>query len=380
MAPRGWVQLICRAIYGNGPPRYTMRTISHIPTTRLTVAKTRRIRRASGRFGAAHTTTAPIWSGPSAARANTLRRNGSGTSVSAAPALPSPDKQAFIIRHSMTDFDSDLQHGLWARLMVHLRWTRSSSALLTMFLTTIALIVVVWWPLAEEVLALIPWKGPWWRYMDWLLLGIFLVMSALIVIGADLRTDLLIVFVGMFGGLVIESWGTQTLLWTYYTNERPPLWIIPAWPIASLSIDRLVRLMDRAIPVRWGTKPFAPIYVLIFAIFAGLMIPFVWWTRTESMTITALALCAFLIFTPTHWRVAALTFLAGSGLGYFLEVWGTTRLCWTYYTGQQPPVFAVLAHGMAAVAFWRVRLLYEVLWPRLTAKWAGVKAHADQAA
>jgi hypothetical protein len=29
----------------------------------------------------------------------------------------------------------------------------------------------------------------------------------------------------------------------YYTNERPPLWIIPAWPIASLSIDRLYRLL-----------------------------------------------------------------------------------------------------------------------------------------
>jgi hypothetical protein len=48
-----------------------------------------------------------------------------------------------------------------------------------------------------------------------------------------------------------------------------------------------------------------------------------------------------------------LTFIAGSGLGYFLELWGTTRACWTYYTQQTPPLFAVLAHGMAAVAFWR---------------------------
>jgi hypothetical protein len=48
-----------------------------------------------------------------------------------------------------------------------------------------------------------------------------------------------------------------------------------------------------------------------------------------------------------------LTFIAGAGLGYFLEVWGTTRECWTYYTFQTPPLFAVLAHGMAAVAFWR---------------------------
>jgi hypothetical protein len=268
----------------------------------------------------------------------------------------------------------------WRKIGNALGWTRSSYILLSGFIVTCGLIVYIWWPLAEEYLALVKATEQWWRYIDWLLIGNFVAMSLLIMAGADLKTDLPIVLIGLAGGLVIESWGTQTLLWTYYTNERPPLWIIPAWPIASLSIDRLVRLMDRLIPAGWGTKPFAPIYVLIFASFAGLMIPFVWWTRAESMTITALALCAFLILTPTHWRIAALTFLAGSGLGYFLEVWGTTRLCWTYYTGQRPPVFAVLAHGMAAVAFWRVRLLYDVLWPRLTARWAGAQARGDQAA
>jgi len=30
-----------------------------------------------------------------------------------------------------------------------------------------------------------------------------------------------------------------------------------------------------------------------------------------------------------------------------------TRECWTYYTLETPPLFAVLSHGMAAVAFWR---------------------------
>ena len=35
------------------------------------------------------------------------------------------------------------------------------------------------------------------------------------------------------------------------------------------------------------------------------------------------------------------------------------KLCWTYYTRQAPPLFAVLAHGMAAVAFWRTGLLLK---------------------
>ena len=51
----------------------------------------------------------------------------------------------------------------------------------------------------------------------------------------------------------------------------------------------------------------------------------------------------------------------GAALGYFLELWGTTCECWTYYTNQTPPLFAVLAHGMAAVSFWRGGLLTRAL-------------------
>src|SRR5574341_589505 len=120
-------------------------------------------------------------------------------------------------------------------------WTRDSSILLGGFFVTIFLIIYVWWPLAEEALAYVDWNGEWWRTVDWLLLGIFGFMSITIITRANLKTDLLIVFVGVCGGLAIESWGTQTNLWHYYTAERPPLWIIPAWPIASLSIDRITR-------------------------------------------------------------------------------------------------------------------------------------------
>jgi hypothetical protein len=89
------------------------------------------------------------------------------------------------------------------------------------------------------------------------------------------------------------------------------------------------------------------------------MLVFVWPTVDKSLTVMALILCTLLILSPTDHRLAVLTFAAGSGLGYFLERWGTTRLCWTYYTRQMPPPFAVLAHGMAAVAFWRVGLLLK---------------------
>ena len=264
------------------------------------------------------------------------------------------------------------------RLLRLLGWTKHSSVLLGGFFLIIILIVYIWWPLAEDVLAYIKWSGgQWWHYIDWLLLGVFLFMSLTIVAHADLRRDALIVFVATVGGLVIESWGTQTNLWFYYTAERPPLWIIPAWPIATLSIDRITRLLnwavrnlstkDTKVSKDISSPPLVPfvfvaLYWIIFLGFYGLMLYFVAPTFDKSFTLMALLLCALLIATPTDYRMAVLTFLAGSALGYFLERWGTTRQCWTYYTYQTPPFFAVLAHGMAAVSFWRAGLVVKLVW------------------
>jgi len=238
-------------------------------------------------------------------------------------------------------------------------WTKHSSILLSGFLLTIFLIAYIWWPLAEEVLSYIDWNGPWWLYMD------FLFMSLTIISRAELKSDGLIVFVGVFGGLAIESWGTQTNLWHYYTAERPPLWIIPAWPIASLSIDRITRFLNWTITgIEKHITPmnhslFSIFYWITFASFYALMLAFVAPTFDKSYTWLSLLLCGLLILTSTNHRIAFLTFLAGAGLGYYLELWGTTRECWTYYTFQKPPLFAVLAHGMAAVAFWRTGLLIK---------------------
>ena len=75
------------------------------------------------------------------------------------------------------------------RLPPLIRWTRSSTILLSAFLTVVFLIIYVWWPLAQQVLSYIDWHGPWWLYMDWLLVGLFLFMSLTIVAGADPSTS-----------------------------------------------------------------------------------------------------------------------------------------------------------------------------------------------
>ena len=254
-----------------------------------------------------------------------------------------------------------------SKVFAALRWTRSSYYLMSAFVLTLGLLTYVWWPLAEEYLDLVPWDRDWWRYFDWLIVNIFLFMSLAIMARADLRKDVRMIAVGLAGGLMIESWGTQTEIWTYYTAERPPLWIIPAWPIAGLTIDRMVVALDRftrhdimAIRIRFRIPSGAwkiAYWTALLAYFA-ILIDYVAPTFDKSFTWIAVGLVAFLILTPTDERIALLTFLAGSGLGYYLELWGTTREAWTYYTLATPPLFAVLSHGMAAIAFWRgVRLV-----------------------
>jgi hypothetical protein len=257
----------------------------------------------------------------------------------------------------------------YQRLLTRFNFTRDSYALLGGFLLIVFLIIYVWWPLAEELIAYIDWGGDWWRTFDWLLVGIFLVMTLLIMAGANLRRDILIVFVGIVGGLVIEAWGTQTNLWFYYTAERPPLWIIPAWPIASLTIDRLVQICRILLSDVRMPKLFRKAYWFVFIIFYILMWIFVRHTLNKALTLMALLLVGYLLVTPTDHRQALLNFSAGSGLGFFLEFWGTTRECWTYYTYQTPPLFAVLAHGLAAVAFWRAGLVIQQGWKRMSPRY-----------
>ena len=93
-----------------------------------------------------------------------------------------------------------------------LRWNRASYLLLSAFAATIFVILVVWWPLAEDYLATADPRYPIWQQHDYLLLAVFAAMTLLIMSRPDLKADARIVAVGLAGGLVIESWGTQTHL------------------------------------------------------------------------------------------------------------------------------------------------------------------------
>lgn len=248
-----------------------------------------------------------------------------------------------------------------------LRWTRTSSLLLGILITVIGLVMYIWWPLVQEYISSYDPRFPLWMQVDWLLIGIFLFMTLMITFGVDLRKDVLLALTGLGGGFLIESWGTHTGLWAYYTGETPPLWILPAWPIAALTIEKMVETIYRLLP---GKLPavLRLVYGLVMGGFMVYMLIFAWPTITHPFTLAAIAGVAVVLFSSRDHNYDLVIFLCGSLLGIFLETWGTTRLCWTYYTRQTPPLFAILAHGLASVGFWRVYCILKQWLSRLSGR------------
>lgn len=199
--------------------------------------------------------------------------------------------------------------------------------------------------------------------VDALLLSTWIWMTLMLTWRVRARWDLLLLGSGLAGGAVIEWWGTTTQLWTYFTRERPPLWILPAWPIAAISIDRMALFYSEVlarIERRWrpvAQDSFRVAYWLLLPSFVAGMTWFLWPAIDKPASWAVVAIMFLVTLTPRDPRGDVLLFLAGSSLGVFLEYWGTSRQCWTYYTHQVPPPIAVVAHGFAALAFNRVAQL-----------------------
>ncbi len=228
-------------------------------------------------------------------------------------------------------------------------YDRNSAVTLGLLLITSATVAVVWR-----------------RYIDLsqrdvLLVGIWLFMTALMCWGILPRRDLVRALVGFAGGMCIEAWGTVTEIWWYFTAERPPLWILPAWPVASIAIDRLARATDLVLPA----GEHRGLWFALLPPFVAFMSWWVWPYTDHPFTLAAIVAMLVVLLWPGDRRQDVTLMLAGAGLGLFLEYWGTSRRCWNYYTLATPPVAAVFAHGFAAVAFQRVAAIVDRVLPHL---------------
>jgi hypothetical protein len=199
------------------------------------------------------------------------------------------------------------------------------------------------------------------RGIDWLLAGIWVFMTATLAWGVDVRRDIRLAAVAFVGGLVIEWWGTNTSIWTYYTRERPPIWILPAWPVAALTIERLALVTARALPERLPVR----LAWLLLPAFVVWMARFAWPSIDTFSTRVVLVLMIGVLATSRDRRKDVAILLAGALLGVFLEYWGTSRWCWRYYTHEVPPPVATAAHGFASVAFARGAWAVQTIAARL---------------
>jgi len=162
------------------------------------------------------------------------------------------------------------------------------------------------------------------------------------------RRDATMFLLASIGGFLIESWGTQTGLWTYYTGETPPLWIIPAWPLGTLIIDRMSekakarwaeRVGDAAV---WGYWAFAVTCPLIVSWFA--------WTRMSHPGTPLMILTFILAFylkpdpKEDFWIL-----IGGKFYVFFAVFWGATNNCWRYHI--QTGSFSSLAAGIVVELF-----------------------------
>lgn len=244
-----------------------------------------------------------------------------------------------------------------------LAFNRTSWILLAMFIVTLTTIILIRLDLFMDYYKV--------AGLDWLLIAIFAVMGAILIAGANLKKDIYIIIAASIGGLVIESWGTQTEMWQYYTElppyndpSRPPWWIIPAWPISCLTINRLYIFLDILIK-KVDSRIFNWLYWPIFSAFYSYFFFFYRHTVNLPFTWLIMGLSIYMFFKPGDTRKSVMIFIAGSMLGYFLEYWGTSRSCWVYYNREVPPLEAVMAHGAASVAFARIALRIERHWPQI---------------
>ena len=193
-----------------------------------------------------------------------------------------------------------------------------------------------------------------WAETDWLLVACWIGMLVLAMANVSLRRDVPLALAAFAGGAFIETWGTHAGLWAYFTGEKPPLFILPAWPAAALATARVADVVSPWVSrtVR-GTAPFVVAAVAYVVLLATWVAPH----GVHVLTIAAGAAILVVIATSTDGPRDLARFAAGCVTGLPLEIWGTTRECWTYAGGGTPPLVAVLSHGFATVAFDRAALL-----------------------
>lgn len=153
------------------------------------------------------------------------------------------------------------------------------------------------------------------------------------------RRDGLILLVAGLAGWLAEFWGTRLGLWTYYTGEMPPLWIVPAWCVGALVIDRLAARARAARVAAW-LGPSMALFSLAATSWLSLTGPGGAWRWAGP------AVVAFVLIWRRRPEDGPIL-LAGILSVFFADLWGTTNGCWDYHlAGWKLGLWQGIAFGM----------------------------------
>lgn len=177
-----------------------------------------------------------------------------------------------------------------------------------------------------------------WKILGEIVLfgGILLLTLKIIPARVDVRRDSVLALLGCAGGWLIEAWGTRTGLWTYYTREAPPLWVVPVWPLGVLVVDRIGQAFQARFGPSLPERTQAALCWAYLACFAGVFSAFAFrgapWPSCAAVLAALLAGLALRRRPQDLWPM-----LAGLLYVFFADFWGTTNNCWTYYIERTAP-------------------------------------------
>ena len=163
--------------------------------------------------------------------------------------------------------------------------------------------------------------------------SILLLTAKALTLDADPVRDLLIVLPASCFGFLAELWGTHSGLWTYFTGERPPYWIIPAWSIGALVVERLSRRTDGLLGVPLARLNKDALYWAWVLLFYCVFISFLAAKLRAAQCLLPAALTAAVLIPGGERRRRDISILlTGTFCVFWADLWGTTNHCWTYHT------------------------------------------------
>ncbi len=187
--------------------------------------------------------------------------------------------------------------------------------------------------------------------INWLLLATWAAMTALLCWEVQPVRDMALGSVALAGGLGFEWWGTHTGLWAYFTGEKPPAWILPAWPVAALA-NQADRLGAGAGLVAAGSEVAGSI-LAVHGCVCRRHGPLLLACDPQPAHSGGLGVDGGGDRERADAKKRCLPVRGRERFGRRAGYWGTSRNCWTYHTLETPPPIAVAAHGFAQIVYAR---------------------------